>query len=136
MDTTIDYLNPDGLHKNPAYSQLVVTQGSVRTVYIGGQNGVDADGTVVSTDDIGAQARQIFQNLEIALSAAGATIEHIVKWNVYVVQRADPEPAFEAFTHVWGNRPNAPLITMLFVAGLAHPDYLMEIDATAVVPID
>ena len=136
MDTTIEYLNPDGLHQNPAYSQLVVTQGDVRHVHIGGQNAVDSTGTVVGAGDIGAQARQIFRNLEIALSAGGAKLEHVVKWNVYVVQGADPRPAFEAFTQVWGDRTDPPLITLLFVSGLAHPDYLMEIDALAVVPTD
>ena len=55
------HLNPEGLHKNPAYSQAVVTEGNVRTVYVGGQNAVDASGQVVGRDDIGAQAQQIFK---------------------------------------------------------------------------
>ncbi len=136
MSTAIEYLNPEGLHKNPAYSQVVVVPGHVRNVHVGGQNAVDASGTIVGIGDIGAQARQIFTNLEIALRAGGARMEHIVKWSVYVVQGADPRPAFDAFTRVWGDRPNPPLVTVLFVAGLAHPDYLMEIDAMAAVPAD
>ena len=54
-------LNPEGLHKNRAYSQAVVTTGNVRTVYVGGQNAVDASGQVVGRGDIGAQAQQIFK---------------------------------------------------------------------------
>ena len=50
------------------------------------------------------------------------------------MQGQPPQPAFEVFQRVWGNRPNPPLITLLFVSELAHPDYLMEIEAVAVVP--
>ena len=134
MRGSVEHLNPVGLHKNPAYSQVVVTSGEVKTVYVGGQNAVDDTGDVVGADDVKVQAEQIFENLETALAAAGAQLDDVVKWNVYLVQGQPPQPAFEAFQRVWGNRPNPPLITLLFVSGLAHPDYLMEIDAVAVVP--
>ena len=133
MRGRVERLNPEGLHKNPAYSQAVVTSGSVKTVYVGGQNAVDASGEVVGAGDIKLQAEQIFENLQTALAAGGARLDDVVKWNIYVVQGQPPQPAFEVFQRVWGNRPNPPLITLLFVAGLAHPDYLMEIDAVAVV---
>ena len=134
MRGSVEHLNPDGLHKNPAYSQVVVATGDVQTVYVGGQNAVDTAGNVVGRDDIKVQAEQIFVNLETALAAAGARLDHVVKWNIYVVQGQPPRPAFEVFQRVWGNRPDPPLITLLFVSGLAQPDYLMEIDAVAVVP--
>ena len=133
MRGQVEHLNPEGLHKNPAYSQAVVTSGSVKTVYVGGQNAVDASGEVVGAGDIKLQAEQIFENLQTALAAGGARLDDVVKWNIYVVQGQPPQPAFEVFQRVWGERPNPPLITLLFVAGLAHPDYLMEIDAVAVV---
>ena len=128
------HLNPEGLHKNPAYSQAVVTEGNVRTVYVGGQNAVDASGEVVGRGDIGAQAEQIFRNLETALKAGGARLDHVIKWNIYVVQGQSPMPAFEVFQRVWGSRSAPPLITLLFVSGLAQPEYLAEIEAVAVVP--
>ena len=131
---SVEYINPDGLHKNPAFSQVVVTQANSRTCYVGGQNSVDSSGEVIGKGDIGRQAKQILGNLEIALSAVGAKIDHVIKWNVYVVQGQSPQPGFEEFQRVWGNRPNPPLITILFVAGLASPDILMEIDAIAVIP--
>ena len=134
MRGSVKHLNPEGLHKNPAYSQAVVTTGDVKTVYVGGQNAVDASGEVVGKGDIGAQAEQIFKNLETALAGGGAKLDHVIKWNMYVVQGQLPQPAFEVFQRVWGNRPNPPLITLLFVSGLAQPHYLMEIDAVAVVP--
>ncbi len=133
MRGQVERLNPEGLHKNPAYSQAVVTSGSVKTVYVGGQNAVDASGEVVGAGDIKLQAEQIFENLQTALAAGGARLDDVVKWNIYVVQGQPPQPAFEVFQRVWGDRPNPPLITLLFVSGLAHPDYLMEIDAVAVV---
>lgn len=133
MRGQVERLNPEGLHKNPAYSQTVVTSGSVKTVYVEGQNAVDASGEVVGAGDIKLQAEQIFENLETALVAGGARLDDVVKWNIYVVQGQPPQPAFEVFQRVWGDRPNPPLITLLFVAVLAHPDYLMEIDAVAVV---
>jgi len=90
MRGRVEHLNPEGLHKNPAYSKVVVTTGNVRTVYAGGQNAVDASGEVVVRGDMGAQAEQIFRTLETALAAGGATLDHVVKWNVYVVQGQSP----------------------------------------------
>ena len=95
---------------------------------------MDASGEVVGKGDIEDQAEQTFKNLETALAGGGAKLDHVIKWNIYVLQGQPPQPAFEVFQRVWGNRPNPPLITLLFVSGLAHPDYLMEIDAVAVVP--
>ena len=131
----VRHVNPEGLHENPAYSQVVVSDGNVRTVVVGGQNAVDPSGEIVGREDIAAQAEQVLRNLEIALAAGGASLEHVVKWNVYVVQGQPLEAGFAVFQRVWGNRANPPTITMLFVAGLANPDFLMEIDAVAVVPL-
>jgi enamine deaminase RidA (YjgF/YER057c/UK114 family) len=134
MRGSVEHLNPEGLHKNPAYSQAIVSTGNVKTVYVGGQNAVNVPGDLVGKRDIEAQAEQIFENLETALAAGGAKLDDVVKWNIYVVQGQPPQPAFEVFQRMWGNRPNPPLITLVFVSGLAQPDYLMEIDAVAVVP--
>ena len=131
---SIEYVSPDGLHKDPAFSQVVISQGNVRTVYVGGQNAVNPAGEIVGKGDIGRQTEQVFENLEIALSAAGARLENVIKWNVYVVQGQSLQPAFEAFQRVFGNRSNPPLVTVLFVAGLANPDFLLELEAIAAVP--
>lgn len=131
---SVEYLNPDGLHQNPAFTNVVVVTGSAKTIYIGGQNGVNASGEIVGQGDLKAQAVQVFKNLQTALAAAGASLEHVIKWNIYVVQGQPLHPGFEAFQEVWGNRPNPPAITMMVVAGLANPDFLIELDAVAVVP--
>ncbi len=130
----IQHLNPDGLSKNPAFTNIVTVTGSVKTVYIGGQDALDASGAIVGKGDLVAQTEQVFHNLQVALQAAGAGLEHIVKWNIYLVQGQPIRPAFAVFQQVWGRRPNPPAITMMFVAGLANPEFLVEMDAIAVVP--
>ena len=134
MGRSIERLNPEGLYKNPAYSQAVVTKGNVKTVYVGGQNAVDVSGNVVGSGDIGIQAEQIFKNLETALAAGGARLDDVIKWNIYVIAGQPIQPALEVFQRVWGDRSDPPLITGVFVSGLAQPDYLMELEAVAVVP--
>ena len=130
----VRYINPGGLVKNPAFTNVVVVSGSVTMVHVGGQDAVDATGAIVGVGDMRAQAEQVLANLQTALAAGGAGLEHVIKWNVYVVAGQPPQPAFEVFQRVWGNRPNPPAITLLFVAALAHPDFLLEIDAVAAVP--
>jgi enamine deaminase RidA (YjgF/YER057c/UK114 family) len=107
----------------------------VRTIYIGGQDAVDATGQIVGVDDIGAQAGQVFANIQTALEAAGAGLEHVVKWTILIVQGQPLEPGYAAFQRVWGERPNPPAITAAYVSALARPEFLVEIDAIAVVPL-
>lgn len=130
----VQYLNPDDLNKNPAFTNVVVVSGSVKTVYVGGQDAVDAEGNIIGVGDLKAQTEQVLKNIQVALAAGGAQIEHIVKWNLYIVEGQPLQVGFEAFQRFWGNRPNPPAITGVFVSGLAHPDFLVEMDAIAVVP--
>jgi enamine deaminase RidA (YjgF/YER057c/UK114 family) len=128
------YINPEDMSKNPAFTQVVAVTGQVKTIYIGGQDAVDASGTVVGKGDIKEQVEQVFKNLQTALKASGAELEHIIKWNIYIVQGQPLRPAFEVSQQIWGGRPNPPAISVMFVAGLANPDFLVEMDAIAVVP--
>ena len=130
----VQYINPEGLHKNPAFTNVVTVTGPAKTIYIGGQDAVDASGAIVGKGDLKAQTEQILKNIQAALAAAGAQPEHVIKWNIYVVQGQSVQDGFAAFQSVWGNPPNPPVITVAFVAGLGHPDFLAEIDAIAVVP--
>jgi enamine deaminase RidA (YjgF/YER057c/UK114 family) len=134
MKGNVQHLNPAGLHKNPAYSQAVVVSGRARTIYVGGQNAVDASGNIVGKGDLRAQTEKALRNLETALAAGGAGLEHVVKWTVYVVHGQSLQAGLEAFQKVWGQRSNPPVISGLFVAALAQPDFLVEIDAVAVIP--
>jgi enamine deaminase RidA (YjgF/YER057c/UK114 family) len=107
----------------------------VKTVYVGGQDAVDASGAIIGKGDLKAQTEQVLKNLQVALAAGGAQFEHIIKWNLYIVQGQPLRAGFEAFQRIWGNRPNPPAITAVYVSGLAHPDFLVEMDAIAVVPL-
>jgi enamine deaminase RidA (YjgF/YER057c/UK114 family) len=132
----VDLLSPDGLVKSPAFSHVAVVSGSVRTIYIGGQDAVTADGEIVGRGDLGAQTVQILTNIQTALAAAGAGFEHVIKWNVLVVEGQPIQAGFAAFQRFMGTDRTAPppLITAAFVQALGHPDWLVEIDAIAVVP--
>lgn len=130
----VQYINPPSLPQNPAFTNLVTVTGPVRTVYIGGQNAVDTSGAIVGKNDFKAQSEQTLKNLQAALEAGGAQLQHVVKMNIYVLQGQSIQEGFAAFQQVWGDRPNPPAVSVLFVAGLANPDFLLEIDAIAVVP--
>ena len=130
----VQFINPAGLSKNPAFTNVIKVTGPVRTIYIGGQDAVDTSGSIVGKGDIKLQTEQVLKNLQIALKAGNAEPEHIIKWNIYVVQGQPIQPAFEVFQRIWGRQPNPPAITVLFVSGLANPDFLVEMDAIAVIP--
>ncbi|NLE64241.1 MAG: RidA family protein, partial [Bacteroidales bacterium] len=120
--------------KNPAFSQVVTTQGNGKTIYIGGQDAVNAQGEVVGKGDIAEQTEQVMKNLQTALSACGATFENIVKLSIYLVQGQDLYRGFQVSQKYFGNLTNPPAISVLIVAGLANPNFLVEIDATAFIP--
>jgi enamine deaminase RidA (YjgF/YER057c/UK114 family) len=133
-DFAVQHVNPPGLLTSPAFSQAIVVSGAAKTIYIGGQDAVDATGTVVGEGDVKAQAHQIFRNLQAILYATGARLEDVVKWTIYVVSGTPIQPGVEAFQEVWGSRGEPPVISVIFVAGLGRPEFLVEIDAVAVVP--
>ncbi len=132
--TDVQHLNPEGLPRNPAFSQAVSVSGAHKVVYIGGQNAVDGSEAIVGKGDLATQTRQVFRNLEAVLAAAGARLEHVVKWNIMVVAGQPIPSAFQVFQEEWDSKANPPAISVSIVAGLANPDFLIEIDAVAVVP--
>jgi len=134
MSNKIQYINPDELSKNPAFSQVVTTQGNGKTIYVGGQNAVNAKREIIGKGDIGKQTEQVMENLQIALAACGATFENLVKLTIHIAQGQDLLRGFQASQKYLGNLKNPPAITGFFVSALAHPDFLVEIDAIAFIP--
>ena len=128
-----EFLNPEGVFRSPAFSQAAAVRGSAKTIYIGGQNAVNARGEIVGSGDLKAQTRQILENIRVILNAEGATFRDIVKFNIYLVQGADPREGFAAFQEVAGQLNPPPLVTAVFVAGLGNPAFLAEIEGVAVV---
>ncbi len=131
---SVQHIDPDGLIKNPAFSQVISVASTVRTIYVGGQNAVDAARNIVGVGDLRGQAVQVVTNLRIALQAAGADLEHLVKCTIYLVQGQPVQVAFEAWLQAWGARSDPPTISVLLVSGLANPAFLIEIDGVAVLP--
>lgn len=130
----IDHLNPPGMHANPAFSQAICVEGPHRTLYIGGQNAVNADGQIVGVGEIAEQATQVARNIKTVLAAAEAGPEAVVQWNVHVVEGQELLPAMQAFHRELAGPTKPATVTVLYVSGLAHPEFLLEVNAVAVLP--
>ena len=131
MASHIEFINPDELLKNPAFSQAAITKGSGNTIYIGGQNAITKDQEIIGKGDIAKQTEQVLQHIEIILQSCGATLDDLFKLNIYIVQGQDVRKGFEGAQGFLKKLSNPPVITGIVVAGLAHPDYLVEIEAIA-----
>ena len=125
------HINPEGLHRSPAFSQAVVVEQPAKTIYIGGHNGVDADGKLVGPT-VGEQSEQAFRNLATILESEGASLGNIVHWRIATVEGHSFDEGVAAFRKVWDPADPPPAITVHVVAGL-NPGVLVEIDAVAVV---
>jgi len=129
----IDFINPDELLKNPAFSQIAITKGSGKTIYIGGQDAITKDLEIIGKGDIAKQTEHILNNIETALKSCGATVNDLFKLTIYIVQGQDVKKGFEGAQGFLKKLKNPPLVTGVIVAGLANPDYLVEIEAVAFV---
>ena len=132
MQPTISHVNPGGMHSNPPFSQAAVVEGAARTIYVGGQNAVDADGGIVGAGDLAAQTEQVLKNLETVLAASDAGLHDIVKWTIFIVQGYDIRPGVSVSQRVWGTSARPPAVSSAIVGALANPDCLIEIEAIAV----
>ena len=128
----VQRINPDTLHKNLAFTQVATVTNPTKFVYVGGQNGVDKDGKVVGKD-IGSQSEQAFKNVLAALEAAGATYNDVIKMTIFMVQGNSLQDAYAAVQKVQPKDTLPSTVSFAMVAGLAVPDFLIEIEAVAVV---
>ncbi len=128
----IEHIRPDGMANNPAYTHVVAARGE-RLVHISGQVAVDAGGAIVGVGDLAAQTQQVMENLQTALGAARATFENVVKITTFVVGYQPEHRA--VISEVRGRYLPAdapPASTLVGVSALAAPEFLIEIEATAV----
>ena len=128
-------LNPDTLHKNPAFSQVAVVAPGASLVFVGGQNGVTVEGQMAG-QDVARQSAQAMHNLVAALEAAGASMHDVFKMTIYLVQGQSLQEAFAAAIPYYPRNMQPPTVSVLVVAGLANPDFLIEIEAVAAVRAD
>lgn len=101
-----------------------------RTLYIAGQIALDHDGQLVGPGDIEAQTRQVYSNLGAILAEFGGSFAHLAKLNTYLTDRSHL-PGFRKVRNELFGEPLPPN-TLVFVQGLASPDYLVEIEAVAI----
>jgi enamine deaminase RidA (YjgF/YER057c/UK114 family) len=102
------------------------------TIYVGGQNSVAPDGSLVGDGDVAAQSTRALENVKTALAAVGATIEDVVQWTVLFVDGVDLAAAYGAIATDLAS-DNPALVTGARVAGLGVPGALVEIGAIAAV---
>jgi enamine deaminase RidA (YjgF/YER057c/UK114 family) len=131
--SSLEYPHPVGLLQNPAFSQVVVASGT-RTIYTAGQVAIDAHGALIGAGDLAMQTTQAMHNVGLALAAAGATYADIVKITTYIVNYRPEHRAIigKARTPFFANR-SPPASTLVGVDALALPEWLVEIEAVAVV---
>jgi len=125
-------LNPEGLHPTPGYAHVTIAEGN-RRAYLSGVCPLDAKGDLVGSGDLDAQVDQVVANALVALAAADAHPEQVVRSVIYVQSwdRTD-------LAQVWGRLTQSALApafstasTLLGVAQLGYPGQLVEVDLTA-----
>ena len=129
-----EYLNPNSLFLSlpHGFSQVVIASGR-KMVFISGQTAWDTQQNIVGGDSVLEQARQAFRNLETAMEAAGGTLKDIVALRIYVVDyQAESGTAVGTALREFFSPENPPASTWIGVSGLAVPEFLIEIEATAV----
>ena len=127
---SVQYVNPATMAAPRGYSH-VVKDGN--TVYIAGQVARDKDGKTVGVGDAKAQVEQVFKNLEACLASVGGNLSHVVKTNVFMTHREDIQAYRETRAkYLPSDKP--PTSTLVLCSGLADPDFLVEIEAIAVLP--
>jgi len=120
-----------GVYDPPGYSQGIRVTGAQTILFLAGQVAYDKDGSVKHRGDFKAQARDVFAAVKALVEAGGGTLDNVVKMNTYVTD-VRYRPEFRAVREEFFGA-KGPASTMVEVCALAHPDYLIEVEAIAVV---
>jgi enamine deaminase RidA (YjgF/YER057c/UK114 family) len=128
----LEFLSPATLATPPGYSQIVKVSGG-QMVYIAGQVALDASRNLVGPGNFRAQAQQVFLNIQAALAAAGADFRHVVKLNMYILDRSNL-PILREIRDQYVNTAAPPASTLVEVQGLAREEFLLEVEAIASLP--
>ena len=126
---SVEYLNPPTLSVPTGYTHVVQVHRG-RTVYIAGQVAMDKSGNVVGKGNFEAQAAQVFENLKLALAAAGATLDNLVKVTTFVTDMSQLPKLRTIRANYYGK--NAPASTLVQIGKLANDELMIEIEAIAV----
>ena len=132
----IERKQPEGVNVRmqqgkPAYSHVVTVTGPAKMIYLAGQLGRDLEGNIVGPNDMRAQMEQTFKNLDACLKEAGATWADVVKTNTFVTNYAEFSKCSDIRMRYFGVA--TPTSTTVGVTRLAGPDFMVEIEAVAIV---
>jgi 2-iminobutanoate/2-iminopropanoate deaminase len=127
----IKVLNPETMPRpGSRYSHLALAEGTTRRLEISGQVGIHPDGTLA--EGLVAQLDAALANVDRALAAAGMSRADLMKLTFYLTDKTPEAVAtYRARRDVWVGESPPPAATLLIVAGLAAPGWLVEIDAVA-----
>jgi enamine deaminase RidA (YjgF/YER057c/UK114 family) len=129
----VQFINPATIAPPHRYTHIAVVPGGQRLVYISGQVPFDSQGNIVGKGDFRAQTQQVFENLQAALEAVGATFHHVVKFTIYIIDMSQLSVLRE-IRNTFVNTRNPPTSTAIEVRRLAHEEFMIEIEAVAVLP--
>ncbi len=130
---SIEAFCPPDVYNPPVYSQGIRVTGAQTILFLSGQVAYDRDGSTLHRGDFKGQAREAFRALKSLIESAGGAMANIVKINTYLTDiryRADMAPIRQEF---FGGK--SPASTLVEVSALAHPDWLIEIEAIAEGPV-
>jgi 2-iminobutanoate/2-iminopropanoate deaminase len=125
--------NPKGLWTAKRLTQMVEVEGPARLIFLSGQTAADASYKVAS-GDIRKQTEAVYDNIEIALRAAGATLADVIKTTTYLTSADYIGPSREVRVERYKNLEAPPANTLLIVSRLAEPEMLVEIEVIAALP--
>jgi enamine deaminase RidA (YjgF/YER057c/UK114 family) len=129
----LEFLQPEGLSRPSGYTH-VVTLTPGKLIVIAGQVALDANGQIVGAGDLRAQTQQVFENLRLALAAAGATFAQVVKLTIFIVNyQPEHRAAFVEVRDQFIAHDRPPAGTLVGVQALARPEFMIEIEALAAV---
>ena len=127
------FLNPPSLNPTNGFTHVVAATAGT-TIYVSGQVSVNERAEVIGVGDMRAQVERVFENLNAALAAAGATFRDVVKITYFVVG-LKPEHVvhIREVRRKYLDAQNPPASSLVGVAALVVPDWLIEIELVAVV---
>ena len=134
MDASVKRENifPPGLSKPTGHWSTVTTARPGKLVFVSGLTAKNERGEIVGVGDIRAQTRQVCENLQAAMRAAGGTLADIVRVDVFIKEMTGFKEIHEVRREYFGANP--PASTMVAISAFTHPDMLIEINAIGVLP--
>jgi enamine deaminase RidA (YjgF/YER057c/UK114 family) len=102
MEPKKEHINPEGLFKSPAFSQIVTTQGNGMTIYVGGQNAVNEEHEIIGKNDLALQTEQVMKNLIIALRRVAQALTTWLNSTSTLSRARTPEKDLKFLRNIWG----------------------------------